>query len=54
MNVARKEKKRGLWEIYGSVKFEEEKKIEEGRHIHRLINLSGLVKNELCREDLNA
>jgi hypothetical protein len=46
VNVARKERER-LWEIYGSVKFEEEKKIEEGRHIHRLINLSGLVKNEL-------
>ena len=46
MNVARKVK-RGLWEIYGSVKFEEEEKIEEGRHIHRLINLSGMVKNEL-------
>jgi hypothetical protein len=26
VNVARKEKQRGLWEIYGFVKFEEEKR----------------------------
>jgi hypothetical protein len=38
LNVARKQK-RGLWEIYGSVKFEEEKK-DRGGKTHTQIDKS--------------